>query len=171
MPKHITDWAIQNNQTVPAPRLRINRTAALPLTTSWQRINFDGTAPFNINSFPPNTVAYNTTTRLLTFNSTVDQNYTLQFYYHLTSTLGAGQFPLSVSFRGVIPAPTPIYLPFPEGRGYMDLDIMSSNYGSYLNITLFASTQIRQYGFGLEMKTNRTPISLASGVVLLSGSL
>ena len=61
-PKTLRDTHINEFITMPsdfvndlnpaAPRLRVNKTAAMTLSTAWQTINFDGASAYNVNKFP-----------------------------------------------------------------------------------------------------------------------
>lgn len=73
----------ETNQEVATPRLRVNKTTSMTLTTSYQDVILNGTSPFNLNSFTTipgesnPSVWYDPATGLFRFTANTDHNYSL----------------------------------------------------------------------------------------------
>lgn len=154
MPKMLTWEAVQAGDLPPSPRMRVNRAAPLALSTVWQRVAFTGASPLNVNTFPgeaPNRlVDWDAADWLFRFNAANDRNYSVQLFYHLT----AGDVGGWVQLRLVVPAPTPVYFPFPDGRGCLDLAELAAgqDYGGLLDVGIHADQLTRAYGIGVEVR-------------------
>lgn len=104
------------------PRLRVNRTASLALTTTWQTIDFNGTSTYNVNTFGKdpvsgnNLVWWDSANQLMRFYEQYDRNYKLEFYANTITTILTTK--ASLQYRLVVPngvSPgVDIYFPFPE---------------------------------------------------------
>lgn len=166
-----TDRDFMRGQTDPQPRLRANLTAALTLTTTWQRLNFAGASAYNTNTFPMingNPLVYwDTVARVYRFQSPVDRNYdtTLNGKFQASNLLSALNLTtVSVQMRYVVPAPTPIYFPLPDGQGYVDLlnvNLLSATSGTF-GLIAYASQPIRTYGLGVELRLSGALLGTAT---------
>ena len=171
----LSETDVMNGSLPPTPRFRVNRTAQLTLSQAWQRIDFNGTSSFNLNSFPLvagqsyKTVDWDAVNKLFKFNSNADRNYVLTFNYKFAG----GLRPASVLLRFVIPAPSPVYFPFPETDKCTDLVTLESinDYRSFFELSVYANASMRQYGLGIELKTVQnlvlSPIILTEAINLI----
>lgn len=109
--------------------VRLNRTASLVLTTSWQKVIWNGTSSWSLNgnTFPLDQagsgkplVNYNTSTNTFEFYNTYDVNYTCFFTCVTSSSLLTT--PVTLLWRVTIPnyggAGVDLHYPNPESTGY-----------------------------------------------------
>lgn len=153
-------------------RMRVNRTAGLTLSTSWQKIDFSGTSIYNVNTFqldPAGSgnpmVWWDTTNKLFKVYNTTDENYLLTFYYQTTTTslLTASSFRLRLTVPNGVSPGVDLHTPFPDGVGYEDLATVngftqlnrSHSFGTYV------SQPVRTNGFYVEVEIS-TAIALGS---------
>lgn len=146
------------------PYLRANRSDALVLSDSWQRIDFNGTSSFNENLFPVvngggKRVHWDGTNDLFQFET----DGTLQFFdISLNLAFSGGIRPLGIDLRFVIPDSTPIYFPHPEeSSSYIDIALTErrSEVRADHKETIRTSQLILDNGLGIELKTDRTLVS------------
>lgn len=145
------------------PRLRVNRSTALTLTTTWQKIDFNGTSTYNVNTFGKDEsgnqmVMWDATNKIFRLWDKVDQNYTL--FVNVTTTVTAIATPANLRLRLVIPnglgAGIPNYFPFPEEGGYIDVGsvtLLAIGMASKMAIPLplYLESTIRANGMWIEM--------------------
>lgn len=176
---HKTDNDMMKGNIEASPRFRINRSVSLNLSTVWQRIDFNGTSTYNINTYPVvngqtyKLVDWDAVNKLFKFYAPNDRNYTVQLFYKFVG----GLRPVDILYRFVIPVvvngvPAPVYFPFPDSRQYANLTSLQSisDTGSSLDLSIYANSLIRQYGIGLEMKTAQTqvtPVGLAEAAFIV----
>lgn len=145
-----------------SPRLRVNRSASFPLSLSWQTIDFNGSSTFNVNTFPlmgsTTSVGWDTTNKKFTFAQDTDRNYNVTLYYHVTAPL----VPANIQFRFCIPAPTPVYFPFPDTRQYLDLVTVYgiTDHGFEYSTTIYANALVRQYGLQMQIRVGASLLTL-----------
>lgn len=155
------------NNSVAEPRLRVNRTTAITLTTSWQDVIFNGTSTYNINTYGDDknsvkTSWYDSTNNLFKFGGEYDRNITMQIYPRTTvaSILTAG----TLQLRFIIPngggAGIDIYFPFPDDGGYMDtgaITILSAGMNKVpILLGVYINNMIRTNGFKLQVKLSNS---------------
>lgn len=109
------------------PRLRVNRSASLSLSTNWQKIDFNGTSSRNINTFGKDPVSGNpmvmwdSNAKLFRLYD-IDQN--MLCFLNMTTTTSLLTVRATLQYRCVIPngisAGVNDYFPFPEEGGYAD---------------------------------------------------
>lgn len=146
------------------PRIRVNRTASLALSTTWQRIDFNGTSQYNVNTFGKDPVSgnqmitWNAVDKLFRFYNKIDTNYLM--FLNVTTTVTAVATPASLRLRFVIPngiSPgVPNYFPFPEEGGYIDIGAVTllaigMSTKMAIPIPLYLENSIRANGIGVEM--------------------
>jgi len=176
---HRTGSDFAAGSTEPQPRLRVNRTSKLDLTSSWQRVDFNGSSARNGNSFPlvaPGTpkVLWDATGKRLRFMEDQDRNYDVQFSLRTLSgsLIGSvlGMLAVKVQFRFVVPAPTPVYFPLPDvADPYADLhtvNLTNAGQESY-GQPIYANSEIRQYGLGIDLRLS----GMLGGVTLEAADL
>lgn len=161
------------------PRLRVNKTSALTITTTWQKIIFDGTSTFNVNSFGKNSagkqmVEWDSTALQFKFYDQVDQNYVVFFSPVTTATLITTRAVLR--YRCVIPNGGGVgvntYFPYPDQGGYVDaseVTLLSSAMLHQLQpFPLYLNANIRANGFWIEVQLSNSLITL--GVCTLNSA-
>ena len=151
-------------QPGPQFRLRVNRTSSLFLTTTWQRIDFNGTSARNANSFPVRTmggkpkVHWDPTNKTMRFMTVVDQTYNLQLSTRITSSsllALAGLAITKVHLRLVVPSPTPMYMPLSDATDpFVDMCAVNLTGASQntFGLPIFADAAVREYGVGIEFR-------------------
>ena len=92
------------------------------------------------------------------FNSTEDRNYLLQFFLNFDG----GTRPVDVFYRFLVPSPTPIYFPFPEGKQYGNLTSLerTQDFGVETMTAIYASQVVRQYGLKFQLAIAQSLIVL-----------
>jgi len=167
----------ETNTTIGDPRIRVNKTTSMTLSTSWQTLNFNGSSAYNINSFTTlpgqsNPSAwYDPTTSLFNFTPNGDRNYVLYITTSITSNQLLSTLNLtsaSLRLRLMIPSPTPVYFPGPDVGGYIDLGAvnLTGQRNDYQPIAFFANSLIRQYGFSVQLCLSNAVL----GTVTLNGA-
>ena len=154
---------------VAPPRQRVSRMTALTLTDTWQTISFiEGSSAFNLNSFPQSRWDYTTNKLKINPDNTLEQSYLLSFDYSLTNVINQSK----VQMRFVIPAPTPIYFPFPDDtEPYLDLCqlFMPGTLKQNFIYPIYGNTSMRNYGVQIQMRVvSYVPTAnILSGVISL----
>lgn len=162
--------ARQNDTQVNPPRLRASLQASLTLTNVWQTVSFKKTGTYDVDTFP-NGGRFDTANNKLIAASgeTQDKQYDVEFFYKFTAAL----VPINdIQLRFMIPAPTPIYFPFPDGDGFVNLgQMVLSPFNSTYKQTLYFNAQVRQYGIHLQLRTASLIALLANRPVLVDAAL
>lgn len=158
----------------PGPRIRVSRQASLTISTSWQRIDFNGNTSLDVNTFPMMgdgtlQVYWDSANKLFRFNQNdVDRNFDVRF----GTVFNQGISAVNMQLRFVVPSPTPLYFPFPSkaddttlnGRGYTDLDQLpagvGTTYGTVYKDNLYSNILARQYGVGVELKASASLLTM-----------
>lgn len=167
----------ETNTNVADPRIRVNKTTAMTLSTTYQTVNFNGTSTYNANTFtvlPGHTnqsVWYDPTTSLFNFMDNSDKNYVLYITTSITSSQLLATLNLtsaSLRLRLYIPAPTPVTFPGPDVGGYIDLGPvnLTGQRNDYQPIAFFANALIRQYGFQVQLCLSNVVL----GTISLNGA-
>ena len=151
------------------PRLRLNKTSAVTLTTSWQTIDFDGASTYNINTFGVANnndleVKYNSG-GLISFNNLFDKNFifTLDCQVALSSLVTLGSVQLRFNIPNGVSSGVDINFPLPDTLGYTDimatnlLSVMTDNYER----AIYASSPIRTNGLKVQMKISNALLGTA----------
>lgn len=164
----------QDNTSVPAPRLRTNISAALTLTTTFQRLDFAGTSTLNTNTFTMNganpMVYWDATNKLFKFQAPADKNYDFNFNMKLASSSVLSVLSLAlatIQLRYVVPSPTPIYFPLPDSDQCINIQQVGliATDSATDNRIVYANALIRQYGLGLEMRISNTFLGTATATL------
>lgn len=156
------------------PRIRVNRSTSLALTTSWQDIDFNGTSSANSNTFGKNPetgnnmVWYDSSTKLFRFYDVYDKNYIIRLDPSTISTLITVRSVLQ--YRFVIPngvsAGVDYYFPYSDDGGYGDIGevtiiSVNTNHRS-LVLPIFVENKIRNNGFKLQLRLSNTLVTLGT---------
>lgn len=157
-----------NEADIVAPRMRVSKQASMNITTAWQRIDFDGLTSLDVNLFPfmsngLRQVYWDSVNKVFKFNPVDhDRNFDIRF----GTVFSQGLTIVNMQLRFVVPAPTPLYFPFPlkaddatlQGRGYTDLNQLpagvGTDYGTVYKDNLYSNALARAYGVGIEMKAS-----------------
>jgi len=167
----------ETNTTVGDPRLRVNKTTAMTLSTTFQTLNFNGSSTYNTNTYTTlqgqtsPSVWYDASTSLFKFTNNSDRNYTFYITTSITSNQLLSTLNLtsaSLRLRLYIPAPTPVTFPGPDVGGYIDLGAvnLTGQRNDYQPIAVFANSLIRQYGFQVQLSLSNAVL----GNVVLNGA-
>lgn len=165
-------FAFKPSYSTMKARMRVNRTASLTLSTSWQKVDFSGTSIYNVNTFQidpagsGNTMVWwDPTNKIFKVYNQSDENYLLTFYYQTTtsSLLTASYFRLRLTVPNGISPGVDLHSPFPDGVGYEDLVLVngftqldrSHTFGTYV------TQPVRANGFYIEVEIS-TAIALGS---------
>jgi hypothetical protein len=163
------DAAILRGGMLPAPRMQRTTTSSLPLTTSWQRINF---VAANLNEFPIVTdagtrlVDWDGINNLITFNDQAGGNHEyMAFLTTEVTTTGVSAPPLlpglAMQLRYVVPdaGGTGVHYYFPNhgaasGKEYVDFARIISDgvVVDQLPIHCPAGPAARAHGVGAEVR-------------------
>ena len=153
MATHLTVENRANNEFMPAPRLRASFNPATPMTITdtWTTIPYRMTGTFDVNTFT--TVAYNITTNSLTGSilEAPNKQYDIEVFYQITGAL----LPIhDIQLRFCIPAPTPIYFPFPDTLKSTNIgSVLISPFASVYKQTIFFTAALLQYGCQIQIRT------------------
>jgi len=169
-------FAKAQNYSVAEPRMRVNRSTNLTLSTSWQTLIFNGTSTANFNTYGVNSdtgtqmISYNTTSNLFRVYGEYDKNITVQlFFTTLTTAISIGT---TMQYRFVIPNGTSpgvdSYFPFPDNGGYgeiasLGLATIGMNSNS-IPLPVYANAAIRTNGFYIQVRLSNT-ITLGSSTL------
>lgn len=152
----------QNNTDVSSPRLRVNRTAGLNITTTAQRLDFNGTSPYNLNSYPimegetMPSVYYDASTKLFKFTTNYDKNYSLVLSVSITASVLLSTLNLTSAMLRAqlfIPSSPSTTFPLPDSGGYVDICPVNivGQQNQQITIPFFSNNQIRENGFGVNI--------------------
>jgi len=169
--------ATAQNYTVAEPRMRVNKSSSLSLTTSWQTLNFNGTSTNNFNTYgtDPSTgnkmIWYDTANNLFKFYGEYDKNINMQIFVKTTTTLITT--PATLQYRCVIPngisAGVDLYFPFPDDGGYGEIaGLTTVTSGINLSIeplNVYINSNIRTNGFYIQVKLSNALITLGTSTV------
>lgn len=159
---------------VKQPRLRVNKTTSLNLTTSWQDVVFNGTSTYNTNTFGIDPVSgnkmlyYDSANNLFKFYDKVDKNYSFTFYVSTTATLiSTGN---TIQYRMVIPngisAGVDLYFPFPDSGGYSDLSYIALKTGTVNHnaepIAVYINDQVRTNGLKVQVRLSSALVGIGA---------
>lgn len=150
MPAHLTADDLVQGSAPPGPRLRVDRSEPLALSTDWQRLAFTGTSAGNVNTFPVTTgvplVEWDAD--LFRFHATADRDYTMTFFYRVTGAVAQA----TVQARLVVP--NAITFPFPETVQRVDLCrvAVGEEWADFREISVYANAALRAYGLAVEMR-------------------
>ena len=162
------------------PRMRVNFSAGLNLSTTFQKIDFAGTSSSNVNTFGVEPVSGNPmvwwdpTNKLFRFYQNNDTNFQVNLQIKTTSTLITTR--ATLQYRFVVPNGGGVgvntYFPFPDDGGYADFSevtVLASGQNNSQNvINFFAGSAIRTNGCWLEMRLSNSLITL--GVCTLNSA-
>lgn len=173
----LAQQALETGGMVASPYIRVNRSDSLLLTTTFQRLDLNGTSTRNANLFPTmpgmsgKVVEWDSTNKVFRFNTDSLHHYDLIFNYRITSGGLINALNLNVAtvkLRFVVPSPTPRYFPFPDDGEYTDIDRtnLTSELRGTFNYILRGAADVRQYGIGIELAVSNT--SLIPGSITLS---
>lgn len=172
---------VGQNTTVDQPELRITRTTALTLSTTWQTVSFNSlTGGDNRNTYGidpvtgKNFVWYDTATSKFMFISNYDKHFSLQLFFSATVTAISTRS--RMQYRIVIPngisQGTDAYFPYPEQGGYADLgEITIDLFQRTLStgtINATARQALRTNGFYIQV---RLTAAITLGTATLNGVL
>lgn len=170
-----------------APRFRVNKTTDQSITTSWQRIYFDGTSPLNVNTYSivddVNVVTWDNDNGVFKFNHPeTERNYLLTMYLEIsvsiTNTRAMFQYRFVIP-NGVSPG-VDFYFPFPDNQpnAYADLGeltLFTSVRHRLESQPIYTNQQILDNGLGIEYRMSNNvamganPL-LTNAVVLISST-
>lgn len=162
------------NPTVQIETMRVNRSASLALTTSWQTLDFNGTSAFNENTFGIDPVSGNkmvywdATNKLFKVINNYDRLLNIQIFPESTSTgLGITTVPTKVQYRIVVPngvSPgVDLVVPYLDSTnpGYGDLDfvhLLSGVRHPTVNLNVKASPTVRANGFYVQFRLSNSMV-------------
>lgn len=152
----------QDNSDVSSPRIRVNRTAPLTVTTTAQRLDFNGTSPYNLNSYPimpgetSPSVYYDAANKLFKFTSNYDKNYSLVLSVSITANVLLSTLNLTSAMLRAqiyIPSSPVTTFPLPDAGGYVDICPVNvvGQQNQQITIPFFSNQQIRENGFGVNL--------------------
>lgn len=162
-----------NNKSIQQGRFRINRTATLALTTSWQTVDFNGSSTYNTNTFgiDPETgakmVSWDSTNKIVKFKGNYDRNYDITIYPETNANLITTRS--SLQLRYVIPngagAGVDLYFPFSDtSQPFADLGEVTllANGVRHIPLTLpvTVTQSIRTNGIRIELRISNSLITL-----------
>lgn len=138
---HVTQFSRSTDLLGALPRQRVSTNTALVLTDQWQTLTFvSGNSPFDMNSFTSPRWDYVNSKLTPNPANNYEQGYTLRLDMSLQNVTGMSK----VQIRFVIPAPTPIYFPFPN-----------SSTNSFVDVTtLTIQGEVKNNTFGYDIYTN-----------------
>lgn len=151
------------NYSVNEPRLRVNKSTSLVLSTTFQTISFNGTSTSNFNTYGTDNsgnkmIWYDTSANLFKVYGEYDKNLTVQFFFRTTTTAIA--IGTTLQYRIVIPngiSPgVDLYFPFPDDGGYGEIAtlglITASMNSQTIPLSIYANSAIRTNGFYLQAR-------------------
>lgn len=179
-PGVVTVTDVASGYMVPQPKIYRELSSGVTLTTSWQRLDlatlvggasgnsFAGTSPNKL-------VDWNPTSKLLTFNSGVTQNYIATLNAEISTAgilLTPIVAPIKINFRFVVPdgngPGSDYYFPFSTRGGYMDLHEVAWN--GQMNVQrqtpITSDAPKRATGVGCDVKLSSNPLT---GSISFSG--
>lgn len=160
--------------SVRQPRLRVNRTASLSVTTSWQKIDFSGSSALNVNTYGKDPVSGNpmvmwdSTAKLFRFYNKNDQNYIV--FFNAITSVNLITTKATLRYRFVIPngvsAGVNFYFPFPDNQStaYVDAGEVTLLAGgvnhSISPLPLYVNDLIRNNGLWIEIQLSNSLVTL-----------
>jgi len=163
----VSGVVLAQNYSVNEPRVRVNRTASLLLSTTFQTVSFNGTSTINFNTYgtDPATgnkmIWYDATANLFRVYGEYDKNLNVQFFFKtITTALSVGT---TLQYRVVIPngvSPgVDLYFPFPDDGGYGEiatLGLLTVGMNSQtVPLSIYANTALRVNGFYLQVRLSQ----------------
>lgn len=146
--------------------MRVSRSSALTLTTTFQKVDFNGTSTYDINTFGNdpttgnNLVSWDATNKLFKFYDLNDKNYNIIIYFGTSATLLTT--PTNLRYRFTVPngisGGTDLHFPFPDTVGYEDIlpiSFTSPNNRSH-STTIYLNPAIRTNGLYMEVCLSNT---------------
>jgi hypothetical protein len=169
--------ATAQNYSVNEPRMRVNRTASLSLTTDWQTLSFNGTSDFNFNTYAIDPTSgnkmiwYDTSANLFKVYGEYDKQ--LSFQLFIRSTTNIITTSANLQYRIVIPngiSPgVPLNFPFPEDGGYGYLISLTRLTTAVNNTTtpiaIYANSAIRTNGFYVQVRLSNPLFALGTSTI------
>lgn len=157
-------------------RLRVNRSAAMSLSTAWQTVQFTGGSTLNGNWFPSvggvKMVYYDTGTDLFMFSSpnNKDRHYALQFNVSAVTNLVTTR--ANIQYRFIIPngiSPgIDLAFPNPDGVGFADLIeatvIANTVFSKQEQQHIYTNSALRANGLKLQLRLSQSLITLGTCV-------
>jgi len=156
------------------PRIRVDRSTNLSLTTSWQKVVFDGTSLLNTNTFGEDPteelqmIVWDDVDELFRFYDKIDQDYLV--YFNATTTTDLVSVRATLRYRFVIPDGGGIgidtYFPFEENGGFVDAGevtvlTVAVNH-NFTPLLLGLNETIRDNGCYLEVKLSNALATLGT---------
>lgn len=161
------------NKSILSPRLRVNKTTPLVLTANWQDVVFDGTSPYNVNTFGNDSegrkmVTYTSNPNKFMFYELYDQNYQVNFFAKTTATIVSTG--VMMQYRLVIPngisQGNDMYFPFPDGDGFADLAFVSVKLGAVNHIAtpipMYLNSTIKANGVRMQVRLSDSLVGIGS---------
>lgn len=156
-------------------RLRVNRSAVLNLTTTWQDVVFNGTSTLNVNTFgnnPDNNkpmTYYDTATNTFRFQQMYDKNPRAWLFPEVLATV-LGTNMVTLQYRLVIPngvSPgVDSYNPYRDTAGYADAFPIASRLTEPvrmpLQIPLVLSSAVRANGVKIQLRCSAPLIGIGA---------
>ena len=174
----VTELEVEEGYLPQQPKIVREIAAPVNLTATFQRLDL---ATLTQNTFPVvganKLVDWNPTSKLLTFNNTMTQNYIAAINMKASMTgivLPPLLAPVYIQFRFVVPdgngPGVPYYFPFATGDGFMDIQEMAYNapmrHQRLTPITSDASK--RATGVGCEARVNALPLTGTASISFFS---
>jgi len=158
------------------PRLRVNRTASLAVTTAWQKIDFSGTSAFNVNTYGKDPtsgnqmIMWDNTAKLFRFYNKNDQNYIV--FFNAITTVNLITVKATLRYRFVVPngvsAGVNLYFPFPDTQStaYVDaaeVTLLAGGVNHNISpLPLYVNDLIRANGLYMEIQLSNSLITLGT---------
>lgn len=164
-----------DNYTISDPVFRINRSATLALSTSWQTIDFNGISTYNKNTFGIDTasgnklVYWDSTNKLIKFVTDYPKNFSFTLYPETNTNLITTR--ATLQFRYVIPngisTGVDLIVPFVDASTpYGDIGevtILANGFRhSPISLPFSITPSIATKGVRVEMKLSNSLITLGA---------
>lgn len=164
------------NYSVTPPSMRVNRSAAMSITTSWQTVIFNGTSSNNFNQFPISPTNgnpilwFDSFTNLFRFTGEYNRNLSFQLFPRTTTTVISTPATLQMRIvvpNGVSPGVDKIF-PFPDVAGSEYVDILDiTKFTTSVNqvsvpITIYVNQAIKTNGFYVQLRLSNSLFTLGS---------
>lgn len=175
----IAGFATAQNNTVPEGILRLTATNPITLSTTWQKVDFNGTVGVgqNRNTYGKdpvtgnNTVWWDSTNKLFRIYDQYDKNYQITFF-PITTTTGLLTTRATIQYRIVIPngvsAGVPLYAPYSDvqSQAYVDIGEVTLLLGgvqhSPSSLGLQVGALTRTNGFYIEVRLSNAVLGSAA---------
>lgn len=175
---HRTNDDLMKGNIEPQPFFKVSRMSNMNLTTSWQRVDFNGsnttnTFPIGIDGSNKH-IYWDSTNRLFRFNFDIDRNFDIQFNTKIVSSsvLSVLNVALTnIQLRYVVPSPAPQYFPLPDdSEPGIDLGAagLLSTWRTTHDYTIRGDANKRQYGMGVELRLSSSFLGTATATVNLA---